>query len=166
MDILFINAELHDKKDWAILKQIVWKETYTGIYPVESIENFDYTLYENKFVKDYQSGEQNLYFIEYLGEKIGYFCFGKSKYKDIGVDYALNSLYIISKYKHKGIGTKVFEFIKNHFKKIGVTEFYNGCNYHNIEAQNFYKKMGGTIFKKDIGHTNKEENQVYFYYKI
>lgn len=78
----------------------------------------------------------------------------------------INSLYILSKYQHMGIGSRVFSFVREYCQNNGIHNFYNSCNTHNTKAKNFYAKMGSVIFFEDSGHADKAEDQCYFKYTL
>lgn len=162
----FIKAQEKDSMTLAILKKQVWEETYRGIYPNEKIDNFNFESHAEKFKKDIQDKTKQVYLINHENENVGYFCIGTPKYPLGDFEMCINSLYILQKCQRSGIGSKVFEFIKNYCKENKITKFFNGCNYYNTKAQNFYEKMGGILFDKDLNHEDKSEMQVYYKYEV
>ena len=56
----------------------------------------------------------------------------------------------------------LFQFAKQKLEKEGVTEFIVSCNKYNFPAQQFYKKMGGTIIKVEKDNEDKSIPQVKF----
>ena len=70
------------------------------------------------------------------------------------------------KYQRKGIGKRLFNIAANKIKESGYNEFFICCNKYNINAQEFYKKMGGIIDEIDDENIDKSIPQVKFIYKI
>jgi GNAT superfamily N-acetyltransferase len=156
-------ATVVDAKMLAIIKQKSWETTYRGIYSDDKIDNFDYDLHEQKFIAQIRSQENNVYVIEIDDEVVGYFSFGSPQhgsYKDF--ELCLNSLYILKDYQGRGIGSRVFAFVKDYCRNKGINKFFNACNSYNTKAKAFYKEMGGILTFEDSGHTDKAEDQCYF----
>ena len=65
-------ANRNDIKKLALLKQIVWDETYRGIYSDNIIDNFDYEKSENKFKMIIDDNRFSLYVVESNNELINY----------------------------------------------------------------------------------------------
>jgi RimJ/RimL family protein N-acetyltransferase len=119
----------------ANLASEIWHEYWTGIL---SLKQIDYMV--DKFQSEYaiiaQMRNENYVYFYILseGEKAGYI--GMSK-KDSYL--FLSKLYIKNLFRHKGIGTESFEFIKkyakgNNYKKIRLTV--NKYNKNTIDAYN------------------------------
>jgi ribosomal protein S18 acetylase RimI-like enzyme len=164
METFRIAKEI-DAKVLAIVRQKSWEATYRGIYSDEVIDNFDYIFHEQKFVNQIRNPEIITYVIEVDGIIIGYFSIGipfDRSTEDLGL--YLYSLYILPAYQQKGIGARVFGFVREYCKNNGIHKFRNACNMHNAKAKIFYTKMGGTITLEDSGHPNKAEDQCYFEY--
>ena len=158
-------ARVADAKMLAATRQKAWKTTYIGIYSDDKIDNFDYGVHEQKFITQIRNPENNVYVIEIDNEVIGYFSFGTPRhgsYKDF--ELCLNSLYILKYYQGRGIGSRIFAFVKDYCRNNGINKFFNACNTHNIKAKAFYKEMGGILTFEDSGHTDKAEDQCYFEY--
>ena len=95
------------------------------------VENFQS---EQAINKQIENENYTYYFIIQNGQKAGNFGISDKK------DYLfLSKLYIQKDFRHKGLGTKAFEEIKQlaNGKKIQLT-----VNKHNINSINAYKKWG------------------------
>lgn len=152
------------------VKKQCWQETYTGIYPQDIIINFDYKRHFNRAMHYIQKENSFPYVILFNKKIIGYFTFSNLK-NEVLLDNNINgvyldNLYLLKAYQKLGIGKKVFEYIFNYAKEHNIATFHHQCNYHNSNAINFYKKMGGVIIKEDINNENKEQDQVLFYYNL
>ncbi|MBQ2795324.1 MAG: GNAT family N-acetyltransferase [Oscillospiraceae bacterium] len=135
-------------------RQKVWATTYRGIYPDEIIDNFDFDFHDKRNLLWIKSEDFLVYFISADGEKAGYLILQK---KD---PFYVQSLYLLPEFRGKGIGKKVFEFIRVFCKEHGKTHFYLGCHPQNKKALGFYAAMGGTITARDENHENNRENNV------
>ncbi len=101
-----------------------------------------------------QSPNFLVYFIAYGTETIGYLILRKKAL------FHLQSLYLLSQYRGKGIGRMAFAFVRDYCKEHGISKFDLDCHPDNITALAFYEKMGGVIAQWDTGHKNNEENGV------
>ena len=163
----FRHAKEEDAKKLAELRQKVWAENYRGIFHDRMIDEFDFELHENKFITQIKDIKNEIIIIEKGGNQIGYFCISNPNQESLGrIGLRLNSLYILSEYQKKGIGTNVFSYIREYCSKKNITFFYNSCNMHNSKAIEYNKKMGGRIVYEDSGHEEKFEDQIYFEYRI
>lgn len=72
----------------------------------------------------------------------------------------IESICVEKKYRHQGIGTKLFEFIKDYALKNECTDLFLNVNEENISAINLYEKMGMKVrsiaYSMQIDNTKKE----------
>lgn len=159
----FKLATLEDAKDISILRQKSWDSAYRGIYNDDIIDNFDFSFHIKKDIEKIKKPNFRVYFIIENNTKAGYLIFSKEEptlYKDFVL--CLNSLYILPEFQRKGIGCKSIKLVKDYCKINCINKFYNQCNAHNIEAINFYTKIGGTIGYEDLDNATKIEDTIYF----
>lgn len=166
MNYIIRLAKKNDCDKLSKLKHNVWKETYHGIYSEERINNFDYKKNSDKFLNLINDSNVELYVVEDNGKLIGYMSFGKPyrPYKYYKQDIGL--LYLLKEYQRKGIGKELFNLAVKKIKENGYNEFFVCCNKYNINAQEFYKKMGGIIDEIDEDNVDKSIPQIKFIYKI
>jgi len=159
-------AKKTDCLELAKLKKKVWETTYRGIYPDEKIDNFDLTENSEKFKAIIKNPNIKLFVVEDGGSVVGYMDCGNlfKPYKNYKQEIGL--LYILEEYQGKGLGRKLFEKGFNEIKNNGYNEFIVSCNKYNIQAQEFYKRMGGIIIDIDNDEDDKSKPQVKFLYKI
>lgn len=164
---VFRPAEKRDARTLSMTREMVWSETYRGIYPDELLERFDHDLHEARFRKQIEDPETQVYIIELEEKPIGYFSFGKPKDKVMeNYGLCLHSLYVRTAYQNLGIGSRVFSFIRNYCLEKSIRRFTNSCNTHNIKARDFYLHMGGKPVHEDSGHAEYIEDQIFFEYRI
>ena len=166
MNYIIRLAKEKDCAELSELKQHVWNETYRGIYSDKKIDNYDYEKNREKFLSIIKNPDVFLYVVEDNAKLVGYMDFGVpyrpyKKYKqEIGL------LYLLKGYQRKAIGKELFNIATNKIKERGYNEFFICCNKYNINAQEFYKKMGGIIDEIDDDNIDKSIPQVKFIYKI
>lgn len=166
MDYLVRLAKLNDCEELSKLKQKVWQETYRGIYSDSKIDNYDYEENKNKFINIINNPDIFLYVVEDNSKLVGYMDCGipLRPYKDYEQEIGL--LYLLKDYQRKGIGKELFNIGYNKIKENGYNEFFISCNKYNVNAQEFYKKMGGVIDHVDEDNIDKSIPQVKLIYKI
>ena len=86
---------------------------------------------------------------------------------NIEADVQLSDMYVKNEYTGLGIGTKIFEFIKDFLLSKDKNTLCAWCFKDNINAFNFYKKKGGVV-KKEVLKTisDNEYTVVCFYYEF
>ena len=157
------KASLADASIVTQTRRIVWSETYRGIYPDEMIDQYDYP---GRLAKDMEliSSESHHYFLFMDGDICaGYMSFGPynyGTYRDF--ELCLNHLYFRNGYKGKGLGKRAFDILRSYAQEQGICKFFCGCNYHNLNAQGFYRHMGGIQGEISMGHQNKADEIIFF----
>ena len=166
MNYVIRLANEKDCDNLSRLKQRVWSETYRGIYSDEKIDNFDYQKNSEKFLNIVNNPNIELYVVEDNNKLVGYMDCGTPfrPYKDFKQEIGL--LYLLKDYQRKGIGKELFNIAVNKIKENSYNEFFVCCNKYNVNAQEFYKKMGGVIAEVDEDEKDKSIPQVMFVYKI
>lgn len=165
-NIIIRKALYSDCKNLSLLKREIWETTYRGIYPDEKIDNYDYIKNEEKFKAFINNPNQELYVATIDNEIIGYIEFGTPfrPFEDYKQEIGL--FYIKQDYQRHGLGKKLFNLAYSYIKNTGVNKFFISCHKYNINAQNFYKKMGGQIIKIDDDSANDGVPQVKFEYTV
>lgn len=163
----FRRATENDAPLLACLREKVWKETYKDIYPQEMLDSFDRTQHEKRFHSQITAPDTLVYIVEFDGIPVGYFSFGRPRNKEARPkDLTLHSLYLQSSHQGRGIGKRIFRFIRKYGEDHGLTKLFCSCNAHNLGALAFYQKMGGKILFSDVGHENPSEDSIYLEFDI
>ncbi len=144
-----LNSEIID--EFAELTSEIWHEYWTCILSEEQINYMVEKFQSAKAVTQQIKNENYVYFyIFYNSEITGYIGMSKK------IDYLfLSKLYLKKGFRHKGIGTQAFEFIKdfarkNHYKKIQLTV--NKNNKNTIDAYIKWKFKTIDSVVTDIGN--------------
>ena len=121
---------------------------------------------EEKIRKRNQDYTQDGFIVAELNGNIVGFCrYLDKQLKDI--DCEIKALYVKTELKHKGIGTKMFNYVKQEFKNRNKKKMIIWCLKDNEPSKLFYKKMGGNIFKeKDIKIGDIYYKEVGFLYNL
>ncbi len=157
------KASQEDAALIAMTRIMVWKETYSGIYPEDLLQNYDPEIYALRDRERIASpGEQYFLFLD--GEKcLGYFSFGPyhyGTYKDFTL--CLNHLYILKSHQKLGLGREAFQTIRNFCREQGIDKFFCGCNANNHPAMAFYHHMGGVPGNEPRMDVPKQDQIVHF----
>ena len=160
MEIRFVQARAKDAETFTRLRKQMWETTYRGIYPDELIDDYDYARhYERDLAR--LSDPENHAFLICDGERpIGYYILraGETLY--------LQSLYFLPCYRRRGLGREVFRRIEAFAGEHEKSFFTCNCNAHNEAALAFYRAMGGEVVAADVGHANRQEDQLNFRFPI
>ncbi len=157
------KATIGDEKEIVRLRGIIWRETYTGIYPEEVLNDPDHEASIARFAARIGDPAHQIFLYCDGEEYIGYFAIGPSNfgpYRDF--DLCLNNLYLRKEYKGLGLGRRAFEWIQRYCKEQGISKFFCGCNLHNHNAVAFYRHMGGIQGDEAQYHENKADDIIHF----
>ena len=145
-----------------------WKAAYRGIIDDEYLDTMSKEEKIKKREKDYKTTG---FIVAELNEKIVGFCRyiddNKATREVANIDCELLALYVKADLKHNGIGTKLFEYVKNEFIKKGKTKMVLWCLKDNTPSRRFYEKMGGTVVcERQIAIGKRKYQEVCFKYNF
>lgn len=128
--------EVKNVEKLACLAAEIWHEYWVEILSFEQI-NYMVNKFQSKKAIERQLKEEHYiyFFIEFDGKNIGYI--GMSRKKD---HLFLSKLYIKKGYRHQGIGSKAFEFIKTFAKENNYNRITLTVNKYNTNTIKTYKK--------------------------
>lgn len=120
----------------ANLASEIWHEYWVEILTPEQIDYMVENFQSEKSISNQIKNENYIYFfINVDNENAGYI--GLSKKQD---HMFLSKLYIKKEFRHKGLGTKAFDFIKNFAKENNYKNIILTVNKYNTNTINAYKK--------------------------
>lgn len=135
--------------NYSIAKLIVsgWQTAYKGLIDDEFLNNMSVDFMAEKWADNIetQNSDNNIYIYEENNQIIGIIRFGKPDDTSATYDSEIHVLYVEPSLKRNGIGTKLFEFAKEHFINIKTTNMIIWCLKGNTPSIKFYEKMGGKI---------------------
>ena len=136
--ISFVEIKLNEIKDFAILTSKIWHEYWTCILSDEQIDYMvDKFQSENAIINQINNENYTYFYIMYDNQKAGYI--GLSDKQDY---LFLSKLYLKKEYRHKGIGKKAFDFIKQFAENNGYNKIQLTVNKYNENTINAYNKWG------------------------
>ena len=87
--------------------------------------------------------------------------------KELDIDCELCGLYVKNEYIKTGVGTKIFNYVKDKFKDENKKRMGLWCSKENINAINFYTNKGGILSnEKTFNLAGKDYNEVAFIYEL
>ena len=167
--LIIRNAILEDLPEVAKLHVDSWNNTYKGIIAQNHLENMKNNLDKRIERMKNEFSLRNM-IVATINDKIvafSEFALSNEFSKDLDIDCELCGLYVKNEYLKSGIGTQVFNYVRNLFisnnkKKMGLW-----CVKENENAINFYKRKGGVIVaEKKFTLSEKEYSEVAFEYKL
>lgn len=167
-NIIIRNIEKDDIPSVVDIQISGWKTAYKGIVDDAFLNSLSKSKKIEQRNKDYK---QNGFIVAQSGDEIVGFC----RYIDNNshtpnmsdIDCEISALYVKPNCKYMGIGTKLFNYVINEFRKKNKTQMILWCLKDNEPSKKFYTKMGGKIAKeKTIEIGDKSYLEVGFKYDI
>ena len=167
MDIIIRNIKFDDIPNVVDIQINGWLSAYRGIIDDNYLDSMDRNKKIEKMENNYQEG----YFIvaELNKEIVGFTrYYDDNRYSpDYSVDCELMALYVKPELKYQGIGTKMFNYVVNDFKRMNKKRMIIWCLKDNYPSRKFYEKLGGTLIgEKDFIKENKRYPEVGFLYEL
>lgn len=147
-NIIIRNAQKNDIEQIATIKVNGWKNAYDDIVDNKYLNNMSVDREINSYNNKYSLND--IYVAELNNKVIG-FCrvydYDNSKFEDSEIDCEIREIYVRPDIKRMGIGSKLFNYVLNHFKNNYKRKLYLGVFEDNYKSRRFYEKMGGTLYK-------------------
>lgn len=145
-NVIIRNVNEKDIPSIADIQVNGWKTAYKGIID-DSILNA--MSKEEKIERLKSNYEKNGFIVAEIENKVVGFC----RYTDSNeftpemqdIDCEITALYVKPDLKYNGIGTKLFQFVVDEFKRKNKTKMILWCLKENEPSKKFYTKMGGKI---------------------
>ena len=138
----------NDIEQIAIIKVNGWKNAYTDIVDNEYLNNMSVDKEVNSYSNKYSLND---IYVAVLNDEVVGFCrvydYDKSEFEDSEIDCEIREIYVRPDIKGMGIGSKLFNYVLNHFKTINKRKLYLGVFENNYKSRRFYEKMGGILWK-------------------
>lgn len=160
-------ADINDSKTLGKIHSKSWKVAYKGIVPNEILENITVEKRQKYFEKALSNGWEEDAIIFKDNEAVGLICIGKCRDTDKANNYGeIWGIYLLPEYWNIGIGSELINWGLTELKKRNYDKVTLWVLEENINARNFYEKVGfkhdGTVKEITIG---KKLNE-YRYEKI
>ena len=163
-DYIIRKNELKDQEQMARIKVDGWKTAYDKLIASQYLNSLDYKKQTERYISSFEE-YKDLVFVAVKGEEVlGYSCFSLTD-RDNLFDSELVSLYIKPTETRKGIGESLVKETAKELISKGKNNMIVWCLSDNINALNFYKKLGGKKVKEKkakIGSEKYLEYGIYF----
>ena len=159
VELRFRPAEERDAAVIGKLRREIWGTTYRGIYPDEVIDRFDVEGHLRRDLGRIADPAFRVWVIEDGERPIGYL------YLERRTGVHIQSLYVLREYQGRGIGRAAFALVRDCCRAWGLETFTCNCNAHNAPARGFYEHLGGVLIGADVGHENRQEDQVKYLFQ-
>ena len=170
LDKLIIReATLEDIPEVAILHVDSWNKTYKGIIEQEHLDNMKNNLDKRieRMKNEFNLRKMIVVILDNEIVAFSEFTLTNEFSKDLDIDCELCGLYIKNEYLGKGIGTKVFDYVKSIFAENNKKKMGLWCVKENNNAINFYIRKGGTQVKeKPFTLAGKDYSELAFIYNL
>lgn len=167
-NIIIRNIKKEDIPQVVDIQILGWQTAYKGIIDDSYLNSMNREERIELRNKDFDQG--GFIVAESNNEIVGFSRYVNNNFfspKTPEVDCELTALYTKPNLKGCGIGTKMFQYVLNEFKKQNKTKMIIWCLKENYPARKFYEKMGGKIIgEKTIHIGNKDYMEVGFLYNI
>ena len=168
-NLIIREATLKDIPEVARLHVNSWNKTYNGIIDQDYLNNIKNNI--DKRIER-MNNEFNLrkMIVAVLNDEIvafSEFTLTNEFSKDLDIDCELCGLYVKNEYLGKGIGSKVFDYVKSMFIENNKQKMGLWCVKENNNAINFYIRKGGIQAKeKPFTLVGKDYSELAFIYNL
>ena len=170
MNVSIRNVIKEDLPSVVNIKIKGWQAAYKGIIEDAYLNNLD-NEYEKRIHKMEENYMTNGFIVAEWNHEIVGFCRyvldNRFSPEIETADGELCAIYVKPEMKRSGIGTKMFQYVIDDFKKNHKSKMVLWCLKDNEPAKEFYIKMGGKIIgEKGITFGEKEYQECCFEYDL
>lgn len=143
-----------------------WRTAYKGIIDEEFLDNMNR---EEKINRRRNTYNQRLCIVAEDDREVVGFCnyYDRNDEDFLEYDAEIMALYVRPDKKNHGIGSLMFEYVRDYFKLNGKNKMILWCLKENYPSRGFYEKMGGKIVgEKQIEFGGKNYDEVGFGYDL
>lgn len=145
-NVIIRNVNEKDIPSIAEIQVNGWKTAYKGIIDDSILKAMSK---EEKIERLKSNYGKNGFIVAEIENKVVGFC----RYTDSNeftpemqdIDCEITALYVKPDLKYNGIGTKLFQFVVNEFKRKNKTKMILWCLKENEPSKKFYTKIGGEV---------------------
>lgn len=164
-DYIIRKNRLEDQEQMAHIKIDSWRNAYDKIVSSKYLKSLDYKTKTERYIASFEEYKDLVLVAVKDNEVLGYSCFNyktNEKY-----DSELVSLYVKNNSTNKGIGSSLLKETAKLLHKENKHNMIIWCFKDNINAQNFYKDLGGNIIEEKRVKIGEEYyDEVCFYFDL
>lgn len=156
MSLYIRHADINDCEALGIIHSESWKVTYRGIVPDLILDNMTAKKSEEKFYYSISHKEGKTVLALKDNMPAGFMCLGRCRDEDLKeITGEIWGIYLMPYYFRQGIGKELLYWGINYLKDEGFNKISLWVLEENINARNFYERMGfvhdGKINELNIG---------------
>lgn len=167
MDIVLRKIEYNDIPSVVDIQMNGWKAAYKGIIDDDILDAMNRDEKINRMQNNYLDEP---FIVSVINNEVVGFCryvYDNHYSPDYPIDCEIVALYVKPELKYQGIGTKMFDYVINEYKKLNKKKMIIWCLRDNHPSRRFYEKMGGKIIgEKGFIKGNKAFPEVGFLYEL
>ncbi len=161
-DYIIRKNRLEDQEQMAHIKVDGWRNAYDNIVSSKYLNSLDYEAQKERYIASFDEYKDLVLVAVKENEVLGYSCFNDKKSEKF--DSELVSLYIKPNNLNRGIGSTLLKETAKLLYENGKHNMIIWCFKDNINANNFYKDLGGTIVEEKKAKIGDEEIEEVCYY--
>lgn len=168
-NLVIRNATVNDITEVAKLHIDSWNKTYKGIIDQDYLDTMKNNLDKRTQRMKNEFNLRKMIVATIDDEIVAFseFTLTNEFSKDLDIDCELCGLYVKNEYIGTGIGSIVFNYVKNTFIKNNKKKMGLWCIKENNNAINFYKSKGGIqVAEKKFELAGKEYSKIAFVYDL
>ena len=138
------------RDDLQAIRDIAWKTwlaTYSSFIPEEDLQTFLDEFYSiAALTKLLNSTQARTFIAEIHANAVG---FSKTNFNDTDNRFYVASLYVLPEFQGKGIGTRLMNASEEFAFTFGVDSIWLGVMTQNVDALNWYKRIGFQFVREE-----------------
>ncbi len=147
------GASLADAQAIANVHVASWRESYEGIVPKAVLDALSVSERTERWRGILGEVErQPLYVAEQDGQLVGFAQGGKSLGDELGQEMELYAIYLLSRVKRQGIGTRLLKTVVGDFIQQGANSAGLWVFKENYPARRFYERLGAHLAMETINN--------------
>ena len=162
-DYIIRFNRLEDQVQMAHIKIDGWQDTYDKIIADKYLKGMNYEEQAERYFRSFEEYKDKVLVAVRGDEVLGYSCFNP-KELSFKYDSELESLYIKTSEKHKGIGSALFKETAKELLSLGRRNMIIWCLKDNVDAIKFYESLGGIKSETKMANIGGELYEEYGFY--
>ena len=140
------RANINDLKAMVEINVKAWTINYKGIMEDDLIKSRTTEVVFNRWKESNWIEDENISTFLFIEDNLikGYVSGSNKRKENDKYDCEIGALYVAPEFQKQGIGKKLLDYMKKHFKKVGYVKMIIWTT-KGLPNNGFYKKMGGIL---------------------